>query len=231
MLECQIAPYGGNTVWQKLGLQEYPDTSWLILIANKDEDSKVDYVDQANQLKYELEENQKGFPENFKKVINVIDISEFSSDYNKLLQLIMNLFSNIIQKGFTISINGSSGLQLLQIILYQVSLMNKDHVKDYFIFNKRTKYKQLIWLQRDLDENDYLIMNILDDKEWMNVSEIQEKFKECSGKGQISYITKLIQRLSSYGLLIEDKKGREKNVKLKDTGKILISKSDDFKFD
>ena len=30
MLECQISPYGGNVVWQKLGLQEYPEANYYV---------------------------------------------------------------------------------------------------------------------------------------------------------------------------------------------------------
>ena len=96
MLECQISPYGGNVVWQKLGLQEYPETKWLILLANKDEGNNADYVEQAKNLKNELEDNQKEFPDNFKKTINVIDISDVASDYVKMFQFTLKLFDLII---------------------------------------------------------------------------------------------------------------------------------------
>ena len=223
MLECQISPYGGNVVWQKLGLQEYPETKWLILLANKDEGNNADYVEQAKNLKNELEDNQKEFPDNFKKTINVIDISDVASDYVKMFQFTLKLFDLIIKKDYKISINGSSGLQLLQIVLYQIALIKKDYIIDYFVFNKRNKFKQIIWLQRDLDKNDIQIMEILSEKESMNISEIQVKFNEISGKGQISYVTKLVQRLSAYNLITEEKVGREKFIKLKEIGKVLIN--------
>ena len=203
--------------------EEYPETKWLILLANKDEGNNADYVEQAKNLKNELEDNQKEFPDNFKKTINVIDISDVASDYVKMFQFTLKLFDLIIKKDYKISINGSSGLQLLQIVLYQIALIKKDYIIDYFVFNKRNKFKQIIWLQRDLDKNDIQIMEILSEKESMNISEIQVKFNEISGKGQISYVTKLVQRLSAYNLITEEKVGREKFIKLKEIGKVLIN--------
>jgi len=59
---CQIAPFGGQPKWQKIGLKQDPETKWFVLIANTPSYGEDDFLEQANELKNELELNQQDYP-------------------------------------------------------------------------------------------------------------------------------------------------------------------------
>ncbi|MHA2335841.1 MAG: winged helix-turn-helix domain-containing protein [Candidatus Hodarchaeales archaeon] len=215
---CQIAPTGGNPAWQKLGLKEIPETKWLVLLANIPEDTK-NFLQEAKELKKELEEEQKDFPDQYQVKISVLDLTEIDSDYYQLLGYFKELFDIVISSGYKISINGSSGLQIWKLALYQIALMFNKEIHSYFLFNKKNQKMEKIWIQHELDKNDLAILEILKDKNEISLGDLQNEFNSKLGKGNLSYMVKLTEKLEKNQLVISRKKGRVKYVKLNEIGK------------
>lgn len=222
MTICQIAPTGGNPAWQKLGLKEIPETKWLILLANIPEDTK-NFFQEAKDLKKEIEEEQKEFPEQYQTKVSVLNLTKISDDYYQLLGYFKELFNQIISKGFKISINGSSGLQIWRLALYQISLIFSKNVHSYFLFNKINQKMEKIWIQKALDENEVTILEILKDTNEFSLGDIQESFSSKMGKGNLSYMVKLVEKLEKNQLIETQKKGRTKYVRISEIGKNLIN--------
>lgn len=218
---CQIAPCGGNIAWQMLGLKEIPKTEWLILLANIPEDNK-NFLEEALKLKKEIEENQKEFPEEYRVLVSVLDLSTIDNDYYKLLGYFKHLVEIIIEKEYNICINASSGLQIWKLALYQVSVMFKEHVDKFFIFNKKTKKMDLIWMQTNLDHNDKLLLEIIYKNGEVNLKALQSEYEKRMGKGTLSYMVKLVDRLEAIGLVNTKKLGRVKYVSLNEISENII---------
>ena len=197
---CQIAPTGGNPAWQKLGLKEIPETKWLIILANKPEDNK-DFLQEAKDLKKEIEEEQREFPDHYQIQITVLDLTTISDDYYQLLGYFKELFSQIISKGYKICINGSSGLQIWKLALYQMTLLFKMDIHSFFLFNKKNQKMEKIWIQKELDKNEEAILDILKEKDKISLGILQTEFSSKMGKGNLSYMVKLIEKLEKNQLI------------------------------
>jgi DNA-binding transcriptional ArsR family regulator len=70
-----------------------------------------------------------------------------------------------------------------------------------------------------LDKNDLAILEILKDKNEISLGDLQNEFNSKLGKGNLSYMVKLTEKLEKNQLVISRKKGRVKYVKLNEIGK------------
>ena len=73
MALCQIAIYGGNPEWQKLGYSDYSGTKWLILIADRGNEVDKNFFNEAKELMHELTKDQDKLPKKFRKKVSVLE--------------------------------------------------------------------------------------------------------------------------------------------------------------
>jgi hypothetical protein len=218
---CQIAISGGNVTWQKLGLKEIPETKWLILLSNAPEEP-MNFLEEAQELKKEIEDNQKEFPSEYKLKVSVLDLTEIDNNYNQLIGYFKHLFEIIIEKGYKICINASSGLQIWKLALYQNAIMFKEHIDKFFIFNKKSKKMDIIWIQSDLDGNDKILLEAIAKYKELSMKDLQAEYERIMDKGTLSYMVKLVDKLEKMNLIVTKKSGRVKYISLNEIGENMI---------
>jgi len=223
---CQIAPYGGEPKWQRLGFKISPEIRWLIILTNNSSDGGKNFLVEAQNLVNDLERSQDDFPESQKTRLSLIDLTSVKDDYFQLLGCIFQLFSMIASQGYYIQVNASSGLALWRLILYQAALSDKSQVTSYFIFNKLTGEPIEIWQPASLTDADEEVLNILKSFDSLSLTDLQSKFQNRKGKGSLSYMVKIIKKLSKLGYVEEFKIGRVKKVSLSHVGKVITGVMD-----
>ncbi|MFW9994460.1 MAG: helix-turn-helix transcriptional regulator [Candidatus Odinarchaeota archaeon] len=226
MKTCQIAPYGGEARWQKLGLKKRPEVAWLILLANKPAEGMKNYLEEAKIILDDMEKEQEEFPEKQKIKFSLIDLSTISDDYHELLGCFHQLFAQVIMQDYAIQINASSGLPLWRIVLYQTALLFKECIASYFIFNKVTGEIIDTWSSSNLNDVDKAVLDILKETGRTSLTELRDKFRERENKGSLSYMVKIVSKLSEAGYIDEIKEGRMKMVSLSKSGKAISGVND-----
>ena len=219
---CQIVPYGGEAKWVKTGLLEYPQTKLLVILANKPEDRDKDLLSEAYTIKSELINERASLPNQYTLAVDVIDFTEFRDDYFSLLSNFIRLFDKVIENGYRIAVNATSGLQVLRIVLYQVSLMRRANVVAFFTFHKHSGQQQIYWLYRELKEAEIDVLHILRGRKEISLTDVFRELQNSNKGFSLSYISKLIQELSNEGLVIGRKESRTRIVSLSNLGEAIF---------
>ena len=220
---CQIATYGGEKNWLKLGIQE-KKPNWLVIVTNRPKNNNKRLLEDCLNLKKEIEDEQEEFPSEYKISVSIFDLTEFLDSYTNLFNAIISLFKKIIDENFELVINSTGGLNIVQIVLFQASLIFKDNVNEFFQFNKESHNIDTFWLNEIISSNDKKLMKILYEKGKASISEIQESFQATYGFGNLSYVVKLTNNLKSKKDLIKEEKiGKSRVIMLDTIGKALIS--------
>jgi len=248
---CQIIPYGGEELWIKLALREFPETRWLIILANKPKprpltkyeeikekqelSEQKDYYEEAKTLlkQFEQKENEiidaenlpMGLPPEQRKKFSLLEPISLENFY-ELLRYFRALLALIIQEGYKVAIHLNSGPMMWRICLYLAASEFKKDVDYLYLFEKFSGERKNIWIYRDLTEQEKIIIEILSENPKLSISDIQKFFKKRKGKGTLSYILKIIKVLINDGLISELKRGRTKWVELTLLGKSLSSFND-----
>ncbi len=237
---CQIFLYGGEDLWIKLALREFPNTKWLIIISNKPKERPkpkykevsekkrpklIDYFEEAKLLMEELNENEEQMPTEKRRNFSLLEPTS-TDDFYELLRYFRALLDYIKTQGYRIAINLNSGLMLWRMALYQAAAEFKPFIFSIYLFEKDTGNMQNLWLYRDLSKQEKLVLTILSENPRLSISTIQEVYKKKTGTGSLSYILKIVSRLVDDGLILEVKKGRTKWVELSSLGKALSPVND-----
>ncbi|MHA1357680.1 MAG: winged helix-turn-helix domain-containing protein [Candidatus Helarchaeota archaeon] len=236
---CQIVPFGGQDLWVNLALREFPKTKWLIVLANKPQQSPTvkyeevlnerkeqqDYWEMAVPLIEQLQKNEEFMPPERKRKISLIEPVSIN-DFYELLRYFRGLFDFIIKKGFKIAVHLNSGPMIWRVALYLSAAEFRSEIEFLYLFDKKSGERQDLWIYRDLLDQEKIILEILADNQRASVTDIQERYQSKTGKGTLSYVLKLVNNLVEDGLLLESKEGRTKFIELSPLGKALSSFED-----
>lgn len=237
---CQLFLYGGEDLWIKLALREFPKTKWLIIISNKPKDrpkpkykevsekkrhEHINYYETAKHLIEELRDDEDLIPPEKRRSFSLLEPTS-TDDFYELLRYFRALIDYIKAQGCRIAINLNSGLMLWRMALYQAAAEFKPFIDSIYLFEKDTGNKQNLWIHRDLSKQEKLVLTILSENPRLSISEIQEVYKKKTGTGSLSYILKIVSRLVEDGLILESKEGRTKWVELSSLGKALSPPND-----
>jgi len=228
---CQIIPYGGQDLWVKLALREFPETRWLILLANRakplrkakyrevleERQESPEFWKKANSLMQQLKEDEALMPPEKKRRLNLIEPISLD-DFHELLRYFRGLFTYIIEKQFKIAVHLNSGPMLWRICLYLTAAEFKSGIQLLYLFDKKTGNRQDLWIYRDLTEQERIIIQILSKNQRISVSEIQDIYKKTTGKGNLSYVLKLVKKLVRDGMILISKEGRTNFIELSSLG-------------
>ncbi len=231
---CQIMTFGGKEQWIRLGLRYYPDTWRVVLITNrlsespqsnislKDEETREieDYSELALDLIKSFKQEESTLPEVKNRRYDLIHPPN-NRDLSELIRYFRELIDYLYIQGYRININITSGLQLQKIALIQAAMDKKSIVNEVYLIEKDTGRKQSIWLYRDLTDSEKRVVNILFDNPGITLGELQKRFFKVEGKGNLTYVSKLIKRLVNDDLVFESKVGRNRILNLTENGRSL----------
>lgn len=240
---CQIFPYGGEDLWIKLSLREFPETKWLIILSNKikkrkkakyeevDEKRKaeeqINYYKRAKTLMDKLKNDEEIIPPEKRRRFSLLEPISLD-DFYELLRYFRALIDYVKNQGYKIAIHLNSGPMIWRMALYQAAAEFKPSINSIYLFEKDSGNRQNLWIYRKLTKQEKLVIEILTEKPRLNISEIQEIYKKKAGTGSLSYVLKIVKSLVKDDLISETKAGRTKWVELTSLGNALSS-FDDFK--
>jgi hypothetical protein len=225
MTQCLIFPYGGTMKWLDLSLRNYPDVSWVIIVANSnqrtpDEPNRVEDCKKYITTK-KNEESQ--LPKLAQRKYDILEIPEYEEFYQN-----HSFFRSLIQYVRSCQINDiiipiNSGPMVWRIALYQCAEEFHEIIKFIFVFNKITGKEEKIRLYRELNEVELNLIELLSkDTKKIPLTQLWENYGKWYPAKSLSHLLKTINRLSAEGFISEFKEGREKLVILSEIGIALF---------
>ena len=174
MKTCQIAPYGGESKWQRLGLKINPDIKWLIILANSGANYEKDFLKEATTLVEDLENPFpkdylmiKGFERLLQCLIMLIDNSLFAIKYEKhkeeleeyrkvlrsILDIIPALYTNVSSRknGNHIRLSRQRYVKVLDRVLDIKRKINEPLNKSHLIFTDKEEFDPVAFKERIKD--------------------------------------------------------------------------------
>lgn len=225
MNSCLIAIYGGTTKWIDLTIRNHPDIAWIIILSNSAQEADNDPNRYADAMAYvkQLRLDEDRYPQTAQRRFNVINIPKLEN-YGQTYSFFRSLFLNIMKENvskFFLQID--SGPMIWRICLYQCGEEFHDKTARIFIYNKLTAKEEPIRIFRELNDVEQNVLKILQKKQNISLSELKKEYdSKFSGKS-LSYLLKVVNRLSLDGFTVESKEGREKIVSLSEFGEQYFS--------
>ena len=86
MNRCLIFPYGGTTKWLDLSLRNYPDISWVILVADSNQRTpdEPNRVEDCKKYVSNLQSLESQLPQPIQRKYDIIEVPEFDYFYQNL---------------------------------------------------------------------------------------------------------------------------------------------------
>jgi predicted transcriptional regulator len=181
------------------------------------------YQDALKFVKKTRDEEKK-FPKQSRRkysVLNVPRYDDYGRNYAYFRALFLTLLKNRVDK---IIIQVDSGPMIWRICLYQCAEEFQDKVDRVFLYNKTTGIEEKIRIYRKLNTVEEIVLDILGNSEQISISELHTKYNTGYPEKSLSYLLKIVNRLTADGFTSEIKKGREKVVSLSNFGREMFSK-------
>ncbi len=214
---CQVAPYGGVDRWIKLALKEFPETKKLMVLVNRTNSEESEkYFNKAEAMLRAFSKENEKMPEE-KKILNEMFVIKKRMTFYELVYLFRSLFKELYKEGYDAVVNLSNGLQAWKTALYVASL-DSPNVTMVFLIDKETGNISNFWKHRNISPKERLILDILKKRGVCTLSEIQKEFFEIKGKGKLSFVSTLINKMANSGLLEFRRMGREARISITSVG-------------
>jgi len=113
-----------------------------------------------------------------------------------------------------IHIHLDSGLMIYRLALYQCANEFRDLSIHLFMYNKVSHLSETIPIHHDRNNIEDNVLEILENYDYLSVSELLAEFSAKHEKKSLSYMLKVVNRLNKMGYVESKKIGREKLISL-----------------
>ncbi len=151
-------------------------------------------------------------------IIQVVPFMKSPTKYQKYCDkestdpVFQNFFKD--NKITKIHIHLDSGLMIYRLALYQCANEFRDLSIHLFMYNKVSHLAETIPIHHDRNDIEDNVLEILENYEYLSVSELLSKFSVKYEKKSLSYMLKVVNRLNRMGYIESKKVGRRKLISL-----------------
>ena len=229
MKVCQIMIYGKFKKFIDIAHRKIPETNWFVFLSPPVIEQKSAIYEDINEKIKELKQSQEIFPDNEKIIYSLLELNL----ENKVVELIRSLralIEFINQKGYEIICNLTSGTFEMRLALYIASQIQKQQVKEIFYLNKHDLTKNLLFNLVEPRNKGQELINIIYNEinrknpEQIDSLNLNKLLKICENNNKswdLPNLSRIVKNLAKKGYLDEERKGREKIVKISELGLII----------
>ncbi|MBD3214353.1 MAG: hypothetical protein GF311_17210 [Candidatus Lokiarchaeota archaeon] len=190
--------------------------------------SKKFYEDINEKIEL-LEKSQEFFPENDKIKYTFIEIN-IDKDLIELIRTLRALVIYIKDEKFEIICNLTSGTFKMKLALYIAAQIQKQQVKEVFYFNKQDLTRNgLFNLEKPRSKGQELIDIMyqeinLSNPDLIDSTNLNQMLNICKNNKKLwdlPNLSRIVKKLVKKGYLTEERKGREKFIKISEQGLVI----------
>ncbi len=204
---CQIVTIGENIEWVLRGIALEKVDKLYLIVTNEPE-----FIKKGDEIISRI-----GI-ENLDIRMKVIDGTNI---LNFITILKQTIYSNSI-KGYSISINITSGLRIWQLYAYFISIQLNSIIKNIFIVNKQTK-QMITFPNLLLTKAEQEIIDILGIEGNTSRDLIELYGKERKINVSRAFLSKYLSSLRRFGLIESSQNGKKKDFNLTLKGQIYVN--------
>jgi len=232
MKECQILLYGKLHKFIDVAIRKNPKTKWYVFISppvDKMRQQSKKFYEDINEKIELLEKSQEIFPEHDKIKYTLIEIN-IDKDLIELIRTLRAVIKYIKDKKFEIICNLTSGTFKLKLALYIAAQIQKQQVKEVFYFNKQDFTRNRLFnLEKPRSKGQELIdimykeinKNNPDMIDSTNLNQLLKICKDNKKPWDLPNLSRIVKKLVKKGYLTEERKGREKFIKISELGLVI----------
>ena len=229
MNECQIIPYGREHKWIDIAHRKNPQTNWYVFISPSVSKQKSEYYEDINEKIELLNKSQEIFPDNEKIKYSLIDIN-VENDLIKLIRTLRALIKFIKDKKYEIICNLTSGNFEMRLALYIAAQIQKRQVKEVFFLNKSDLTRIRLFNLVEPRNKEQELINIMYKKinrnnpnriSSTNLNKLLTICEDNNKSWDLPNLSRIVKNLVIKGYLTEERKGREKIIKISELGLVI----------
>ena len=236
MKECQIMLYGKLHKWIDITHRKNPKTNWYIFISSPVSEQKSKIYEDINEKIELLNKSQEIFPDNEKIKYTLIEIN-VENDLIELIRTLRALIKYVKDKKYEIICNLTSGTFEMRLALYIAAQIQKHQIKEVFYFNKQDLTKNSLFNLVEPHNKGQDLINIMykeiyrnnpDQIESTNLNKLLKICEDNNKSWDLSNLSRIVKNLVKKGYLDEERKGREKIIKISELGLVICPVKDDY---
>jgi hypothetical protein len=223
--------YGKLHKWIDIAHRKIPETNWFVFISPSVKEQKSEIYQDINVKIEELNKSQEIFPDNEKIKYSLIEIN-IENDLVELIRKLRALILFIKDKEYEIICNLTSGTFEMKLGLYIASQIQKEQVKEVFYLNKQNLKKNNLFNLVEPRKKGQELINILyneinrNNPNQIDLTNLNKLLKICEDykkSWDLPNLSRIVNRLVKMGYLTEERKGREKIIKISELGLVICS--------
>jgi len=230
MKECQIMLYGKLHKWIDVAHRKNPKTNWYVFISPPvSEQKSKNFYEDINEKIDLLNKSQEIFPENEKIKYTLIEI-HVENDLIELIRTLRALIKYVKDKKYEIICNLTSGTFEMKLALYIAAQIQKRQIKEIFYFNKQDLTKNSLFNLVEPHNKGQELINIMykeinrNNPDQINSINLNKLLKICEDNNKswdLPNLSRIVKNLVKKGYLNEERKGREKIIKISELGLVI----------
>ena len=221
--------YGKYNKFIDIAYRKIPETNWFVFLSPPVREQKSEIYEDINEKIKKLNKSQEIFPDNEKIKYTLLELN-VENDMVELVRKFRALIEFIKDKDHEIICNLTSGTFEMRLALYIAAQIQKQQVKEIFYLNKHDLSKNLLFnLVEPRNKGQELIDVMYNEINRKNPGQVDsinlnKLLKICDDNNKswdLPNLSRIVKELVNKGYLDEERKGREKIVKISKLGLII----------
>ncbi len=226
MKECQIMLYGKKKKWIDVAHRKNPKTNWYVFISPPVSEQKSPIYENINEKIEMLNKDQEIYPNNEKIKYTLIEIYVVN-DLIELIRTFRALIKYIKDMKYKIICNLTSGTFEMRLALYIAAQIQKQHIKEVFYISKQDFTRNILFNLEVPRNKGQELINIMyneinrnnpDQIDSINLNKLLKICEDNNKSWDLPNLSRIVKNLVNKNYLTEERKGREKIIKISDLG-------------
>ncbi|MCP6719388.1 MAG: hypothetical protein KJI71_04100 [Patescibacteria group bacterium] len=221
--------YGKYNKFIDIAYRKIPETNWFVFISPPVSQQKSEIYQDINEKIKKLNKSQEIFPDNEKIKYSLLELN-VENDLVELVRKLRALIELIKDKDYDIICNLTSGTFEMRLALYIAAQIQKQQVKEIFYLNKHNLTKNILFNLVEPSNKEQELIDIIyneinrNNPEQIDSTNLNKLLKICEDNNKswdLPNLSRIVKELVKKGYLNEERKGREKTVKISKLGLII----------
>lgn len=221
--------YGKLHKWIDVAHRKNPETNCFVFLSPPVSEQKSSFYQDINEKIEQLNKSQEIFPDNEKIKYILIEIN-VENDLVELIRKLRALILFIKDKEYDILCNLTSGTLEMRLALYIAAQIQKRQIKEVFYFNKQDLTKNSLFNLVEPHNKGQELINIMykeinrnnpDKIDSTNLNKLLKICKDNNKSWDLPNLSRIVKNLVKKGYLTEERKGREKIIKISELGLVI----------
>jgi len=233
---CQIMLYGKLHKWIDIAHRKNPETNWYIFLSPPESEQKSEIYEDINEKIEQLNKSQEIFPDNEKIKYTHLEIN-VENNLIELIRTLRALIKSIKDKNYEIICNLTSGTFEMRMALYLAAQIQKRQVREVFYLNKQDLTRNILLNLEEPRKKGQELLNIMykeinqNNPNQIDKTNLNKLLKICKDKDKswdLPNLSRIVKNLVKKGYLTEERKGREKIIRISELGLVICPVKHDY---